>query len=390
MIISTIRDFLRLETASSILLVCCAVLAMLAANTPAKPLYDALLDTPVEIRIGAFEIAKPILLWVNDGLMAIFFFLIGLEVKREVMRGELSDPAQIILPVLAAIGGMVVPAVIYAYINWDNPVALKGWAIPTATDIAFALGVLALLGSRVPNALKIFLLSLAIVDDLGAIIIIAIFYTVDLSFVSLVIATVTICILFIMNQRGVLAVAPYVIVGTVLWAAVLKSGVHATLAGVVIAMFVPLKVPNEHDQSPLEQLEHDLHPTVAFVILPLFAFMNTGVSLHGLSFSSLFAPVPLGIAAGLVLGKQLGVMGFSWLAVKLGLARLPEGANWMHMYGVSLLCGIGFTMSLFISSLAFVEGGADIAVDDRLGILTGSVICAIAGYTILRFSLRKL
>lgn len=387
MIIGSIRDFLRLETASSILLVCCAVLAMLAANTPAKPLYDALLDTPVEIRFGAFDIAKPLLLWVNDGLMAIFFFLVGLEVKREVLRGELSDPARITLPVIAAVGGMVVPAVIYAWINWGDAAALKGWAIPTATDIAFALGVLALLGSRVPNTLKLFLLTLAIADDLGAIIIIALFYTADLSVISLLIAAIAIVVLFILNRRGVLSTVPYIIVGAVLWAAVLKSGVHATLAGVVIAMFIPLKVPDEYGPSPLEKLEHDLHPSVAFVILPLFAFMNTGVSLHGLSFSSLFAPVPLGIALGLLIGKQIGVMGFSWVVVKLGLAKLPTDTNWLHMYGVSLLCGIGFTMSLFISSLAFEQGGPAIAVDDRLGILVGSILSAVGGYLILRFSL---
>jgi len=388
MIISTIRDFLRLETASSILLLCSAILAMLAANTPLKPFYDALLSTPVEIRIGALDIAKPLLLWVNDGLMAIFFFLVGLEVKREVMCGELSDPARITLPVLAALGGMAVPAVIYTLINLDNPVALNGWAIPSATDIAFALGVLALLGSRVPNALKIFLLTLAIMDDLGAIIIIAIFYTSDLSVMSLVIAAIAITVLFVLNRRGILSISPYMIVGTVLWVAVLKSGVHATLAGVVIAFFIPLKVASGEDQSPLEQLEHDLHPTVAYMILPLFAFMNTGVSLHGLSFSSILAPVPLGIALGLFLGNQIGVFGTSWLAVKSGLARLPEGTRWIHMYGVSLLCGIGFTMSLFISALAFEQGGAEIAVDDRLGILCGSFLSAIAGYTVLRLSLR--
>jgi len=389
MIISTIRDFLRLETASSILLLCSAILAMLAANTPLKPFYDALLLTPVEIRIGALDIAKPLLLWVNDGLMAIFFFLVGLEVKRESMRGELSDPARITLPVLAAIGGMAVPAMIYAFINWGDAAALKGWAIPSATDIAFALGALALLGSRVPNALKIFLLTLAIVDDLGAIIIIALFYTTDLSILSLVIASVGIGILFVLNRRGVLSITPYIVVGVVIWVAVLKSGVHATLAGVLIALFIPLKVPSGEDQSPLEQLEHDLHPTVAFVILPLFAFMNTGVSLQGLSFSSIFAPVPLGITLGLFLGNQIGVFGMSWFAVKSGLARLPSGVNWVNIYGVSLLCGIGFTMSLFISSLAFEQGGAEIAVDDRLGILLGSVLSAIAGYTVLHFSLTE-
>jgi Na+:H+ antiporter, NhaA family len=389
MIISSIRDFLRLETASSILLVCATVLAMIAANSPAKPLYDALLHTPVEIRIGDFGILKPLLLWVNDGLMAIFFFLIGLEVKRESMRGELSDPARVALPIVAAIGGMAVPALIYIFINWGDEAAIKGWAIPTATDIAFALGVLAMLGKRVPNALKLFLLALAIADDLGAIVIIALFYTADLSLISLLIAAVAIFCLFVLNRSGVLSIIPYLLLGTVLWVAVLKSGVHATLAGVAIAMFIPLQVPDENEQSPLEKLEHDLHPSVAFLILPLFAFTNTGVSLEGVSVSSLLNPIPLGITLGLLLGKQIGVLLFSWLVVKFGFARLPEGTKWIHMYGVSLLCGIGFTMSLFISSLAFSQGGADISVDDRLGILCGSVLSALAGYAVLHYSLKK-
>lgn len=363
--LNAIRDFMHLESASGVLLLVGAVLAMLAENTPVKPLYDALLDTPVEIRIGTFQIAKPLLLWINDGLMAIFFCLIGLEIKREIVRGELSDPEQIILPITAAIGGMAVPAVLYSTINWGDPVAMKGWAIPAATDIAFALGVLSLLGKRVPNALKLFLLTLAVVDDLGAIIIIALFYTSKLSAASLMVACAAVLVLFILNRRSVLSIAPYAFTGIVLWAAVLNSGVHATLAGVLTALFIPLHSSSESGTSPLERLEHDLHPTVAFAILPVFAFANAGVSLAGLNWVDFLAPVPLGIATGLFVGNQIGVLGFSWLAIKLRLAALPASVTWLNLYGVALLCGIGFTMSLFISSLAFELGGPDFAIDDR-------------------------
>jgi NhaA family Na+:H+ antiporter len=284
---------------------------------------------------------------------------------------------------------MAAPAAIYSFINWGNPVAMKGWAIPSATDIAFALGVLALLGSRVPNTLKIFLMSLAIIDDLGAIVIIAIFYTSGLSLSSLIIASFAIIILFILNRRGVVALAPYLLIGLILWVAVLKSGVHATLAGVITALFIPFKRADGEEKTQLEILEHDIHPTVVFVILPLFAFANTGISLEGLTINSLFETVPLGIAAGLFIGNQLGVLGLSWLAIKSGISKLPKDVSWIQMYGVSLLCGIGFTMSLFISSLAFEQGGANIAVDDRLGILAGSILSGILGYTVLRFSPTK-
>jgi len=386
MVLNALRDFLRFEASGGVLLLIAAVVAMVIENSAASGLYDALLGVPVEIRVGEFEIAKPLLLWVNDGLMAIFFFLIGLEVKREVLGGELSEPSRIVLPVIAALGGMAVPAAIYSFINWGDPVAMKGWAIPTATDIAFALGVLALLGSRVPNTLKLFLMTLAIVDDLGAIIIIAVFYTADLSLLSLSVAGVALVLLFALNRRGVLAVAPYLLVGVILWAAVLKSGVHATLAGVLTALFIPFKSQPGEEKTQLEKLEHDLHPAVAYGILPLFAFANTGVSFDGLTFQSLFHTVPLGIAAGLFVGNQLGIFGFSWLAIRLKLASLPQGAGWLQLYGVSLLCGIGFTMSLFISSLAFEQGGADLAVNDRLGILVGSLASGIAGYSLLRFT----
>lgn len=386
-VISAVRDFLRLESASGILLVAAAILAMIIENSPMESLYETLLGTPVAIRIGEFEIAKPLLLWINDGLMAVFFFLIGLEVKREAMRGELSDPSKVALPIIGAIGGMAVPAAIYSWINWGDPVAMQGWAIPSATDIAFALGILSLLGDRVPNSLKVFLLTLAIVDDLGAIIIIAIFYTADLSVLSLSVASACIVVLFILNRKGVLSIAPYLIVGLILWASVLKSGVHATLAGVILGLFIPLQRSSEYNTSPLEKLEHDLHPSVAFFILPVFAFANTGVSLEGVSLDSLLAPVPLGIAAGLFLGNQIGVFGLCWLAVKIGIAKLPENVKWIQLYGVAILCGIGFTMSLFISSLAFEQTAEQHIVDDRLGILVGSLLSATVGYLLLRMVL---
>jgi NhaA family Na+:H+ antiporter len=386
MVLKTLTEFFRFEASGGILLLIAAVLAMVVENSPANYLYDALLGIPVEIRIGEFQIAKPLLLWINDGLMAVFFFLVGLEVKREVLDGELSEPSRIILPVIAAVGGMAVPAAIYALFNWSDPVAIKGWAIPSATDIAFALAVLVLLGSRIPNTLKLFLMTLAIVDDLGAIIIIAVFYTSNLSLLSLFVAGVACAILLAMNRRGVLALAPYLLVGVVLWAAVLKSGVHATLAGVLIALFIPFKKLPGEGKTQLEKLEHDLHPAVVYGILPLFAFANTGISFDGLSVQSLFHPVPLGIAAGLFFGNQLGVFGFAWVAIKSGLAELPKGANWLQLYGVALLCGIGFTMSLFISSLAFEQGSSGVAIDDRLGILIGSMVSAILGYVTLRFA----
>ena len=366
MVLNAIREFLRLESASGLLLVAAAVLAMVVENSAAKSLYDALLGTPVEIRVGTFHIGKPLLLWVNDGLMAMFFFLVGLELKREILRGELSSPERVVLPAIAAVGGIVVPAAIYVYINWGDAVALKGWAIPAATDIAFALGVLSLLGRRVPNVLKLFLLTLAIIDDLGAILIIALFYSGELSLASLLVAAGAVIALFLLNRRGVADVAPYLIIGIVLWAAVLKSGVHATLAGVVLAFFIPLRVSPEAGTSPLEQLEHDLHPTVAYGILPVFAFANAGVPLEGLTLSSLIEPVPLGIAAGLFLGKQLGVFGFAWAAVKLRLARLPEGVGWLALYGVAVLCGVGFTMRLFIG-IDFGTSGCRACVIDEQG-----------------------
>lgn len=387
--INAIRDFLRLESASGLLLIAATVLAMLIANSPASPLYDSLLSLPIAIGIGAFEIAKPLLLWINDGLMAVFFFLVGLELKREVLDGELSNPSQIVLPAFAAVGGMVVPAAIYTWLNWNDPLTLRGWAIPVATDIAFALGVLSLLGERVPNALKLFLMTLAIADDLGAIIIIALFYTSDLSLLSLSVAGSALLVLGLLNWRGVTGITAYLLVGLALWVAVLESGVHATLAGVLLAFFIPLRTPQGASESPLRRLEHDLHPSVAYAILPLFAFANTGISLTGLTPAALLTPVPLGIIAGLFLGKQLGVFAFAWAAIRLGLARLPNGAGWLDLYGIAILCGIGFTMSLFIGSLAFGQGDAQHTAYERLGILAGSLLSAGVGYGLLRYSLRR-
>ncbi|MDH5486678.1 MAG: Na+/H+ antiporter NhaA [Gammaproteobacteria bacterium] len=387
--IKIIRDFLRLESAGGILLVAAAAVAMLLANSPIAALYDGFLATPVEIRIGDFQIAKPLLLWINDGLMAVFFLLIGLELKREMLEGRLSSYKQVMLPAIAAVGGMVVPAAVYYFLNRDDAVALQGWAIPTATDIAFALGVLSLLGNRVPASLKLFLVTLAILDDVGAIVIIALFYTSDLSGVSLTWAAVALLALFALNRRGVVHLAAYVLVGIVLWVSVLKSGVHATLAGVALAFAIPLRTGDRSIKAPLLQLEHSLHPWVAYGILPLFAFANSGVSLAGMSLAQALAPVPLGIALGLFLGKQLGVFVFSWITIKLRIAKLPEGANWWQLYGVAVLCGIGFTMSLFIGSLAFDQTASDYSTVDRLGILMGSVVSAIAGYLILRFTPRR-
>ncbi len=386
---NTLQQFLKLDSASGILLAVATLLAMIVANSPAQFLYDALLSTPVAVRIGALEIAKPLLLWVNDGLMALFFLLVGLEIKREILDGELADPAKAVLPVMAAIGGMVAPALVYSVFNWGDEVAMQGWAIPAATDIAFALGVLSLLGKRVPASLKLFLLTLAIVDDLGAIVVIALFYTSNLSLLSLLVAAAALFGLFILNRRGVLSLTPYLLVGLVMWVAVLKSGVHATLAGVLLAFFIPMRTAPGEAHTVAEGLEHDLHGSVSFVILPMFAFMNTGISLAGLSMESLVHPVPLGIIAGLFIGKQLGIMLFCWLAVQLRLAKMPQGVSWWELYGVAVLAGIGFTMSLFISSLAFEQGDLSQAVNDRLGILLGSTISALFGYLLLRWRLLK-
>ena len=385
--IATIREFLKLESASGMLLVGSAVAAMVVANTPLAGTYDQLIELPVEIRIGNFEIAKPLLLWINDGLMALFFLLVGLELKREFVSGELSKPGAISFPAVAALGGMAAPAALYAWLNWGNDVALAGWAIPAATDIAFALAILTLLGDRVPLTLKILLTSIAIFDDLGAIIIIALFYTSKLSVTALLVACAFLPLLWWMNRKGVNELTPYLLVGLLMWVALLKSGVHATLAGVVLAMFIPHRRGGD-DKSPLLKLEHDLHTGVAFAVLPIFAFANAGLNLAGMSLDTLLHPVPLGIALGLVIGKQIGVFGFCRIAALLGLIRLPEGINWLMMYGVSLLCGVGFTMSLFIGSLAFEETSVNLLFDERLGIIVGSLISGFGGYLVLAAATR--
>ena len=384
---SFITSFLKMESAAGLLLMFAALLAIGFANSPLQSLYGLILDVPVEIRVGALEIAKPLLLWINDGLMAVFFFLVGLELKRELIEGELSDRKSIVLPGVGAIGGMLIPAAVYAYFNFGNPVAMQGWAIPAATDIAFALGVLALLGSRVPTSIKIFLTSLAIFDDIGAIVIIAIFYTSKISLPALAIAAACIAVLLQLNRRNVLSKSPYILVGAIMWVATLKSGVHATLAGVIVAMFIPMRSPDDPSISPLRSLEEDLHSIVAFFVLPVFAFANAGIDLRGLGLEQVLHPVPIGIALGLFLGKQVGIFGLCWLAVKLKLAELPRGVNWLALYGTAALCGIGFTMSLFIGSLAFEETGVNLLFDDRLGIIIGSLASGALGYLVLRFAL---
>lgn len=380
--LSAIKEFLKLEAAGGILLVIAAAIALLWANTPLGGAYEGLLATPVEVRVGPLQLAKPLLLWINDGLMAVFFLLVGLEIKRELLVGELSSPRRAALPAIAALGGMAVPAGVYLLFAGGDPEALRGWAIPAATDIAFALGVLALLGTRAPASLKVFLLALAIIDDLGAILIIAFFYTADLSLLSLGLAAAGVVGLVLLNVFGVTRIAAYVLVGLFLWVCVLKSGVHATLAGVAIGLAVPLRIPDAAGHAPLERLEHALHPWVAFGVLPVFAFANAGVPLAGIGLETIAGPVPLGIAAGLFLGKQVGVFGASWLAIRSGLCGRLPGASAGQLYGVAVLTGIGFTMSLFIGMLAFP--GIERAAEVRIGVLGGSLLSAVVGWAILR------
>ncbi len=386
---SFIAKFFKLEASSGILLMFATVFALICANSPLQRYYALFLETPVVVRIGALEIAKPLLLWINDGLMAVFFFLVGLELKRELVEGALSDKRNIILPGLGALGGMAIPALIYLYFNLKDPTAVSGWAIPAATDIAFALGVLSLLGSRVPVSLKVFLTSLAIFDDIGAIVIIAFFYTANISMLALLVVLVSLVVLFLLNRKGVESKSLYLLVGVIMWVAMLKSGVHATLAGVALAMFLPIRSRTHPGSSPLKELEHDLHPVVAFFILPVFAFSNAGLSLAGVGMEQVVHNVPLGIALGLFFGKQIGIFGICWLAVKMRLSPLPEGMSMASLYGTSVLCGIGFTMSLFIGSLAFEDSGVNRLFDERLGILLGSLGAGVLGYLVLRASLPK-
>ncbi|MDP8101921.1 Na+/H+ antiporter NhaA [Phocoenobacter atlanticus] len=378
-----IQSLLKKEPTSGILLFVLALVAMLFANTGLNSLYTSFLNMPVSIQVGHFEIDKSLLHWINDGFMAVFFILVGLEVKRELFEGSLSSYQQAIFPAIAAIGGMVIPALIFYMITYTSPELQKGWAIPMATDIAFALGIVALLGKRVPLALKVFLLALAIIDDLGAIVVIAIFYSDTLSMTALISASVAIVILAIMGKCKVSSIGAYILVGLVLWASVLKSGVHATLAGVIIGFCIPLKGRN--GERPLHQLEHSLVPWCSLFILPLFAFANAGVNLNGVSLSMVTSALPLGIVFGLIVGKPLGVFLFSYLSVKFRIATLPEGINFKQILAVAFLCGIGFTMSMFLASLAFIDGaGENLNILSRVGILIGSIVSAIFGYILLR------
>ena len=386
-ILDAIGEFMSLESAGGILLLVASLLAMIIANSPLAGTYDAFLATPVVVQVGALLIDKPLFLWVNDGLMAVFFFLIGLEIKREFVEGELSSFSQVVLPGMGALGGMIVPAAIYAALNWGDTVAMDGWAIPVATDIAFALALLGVFAARVPVALKVFLLTLAIFDDLAAIVIIAIFYSGDLSVTALVTGAVALVLAVVMNVAGVTRTSAYILLGIVLWVAVLKSGVHATLAGVLIALCIPIR--DAEGGSPLKELENDLHTPVAFVILPVFAFANAGLSLANLSFGDLMHPVTFGVIAGLFLGKPVGILLFVGLAVAFNMSRLPQGVTWLQVTGVSFACGIGFTMSLFIAGLAFAHGSGEYFNGDRLGILIGSLLSALAAWVVLAFSLPK-
>ncbi|AXH15993.1 Na+/H+ antiporter NhaA [Malaciobacter mytili LMG 24559] len=386
-----VREYIKKESTAGIILIFVTIIALLFRNSFFSDFYDALLKTTIKFQFGEILlIEKPLILWINDGLMTVFFLLIGLEIKRELLAGHLSSVSKIALPAIAAVGGMIVPALIFIVFNYDNEFAMRGWAIPTATDIAFALGILSLLGKRIPVSLKIFLMALAIFDDLGAILIIAIFYTDDLSMLSFLAAFSCLVVLIIMNRLNIIRPTAYILVGIILWVSVLKSGVHATLAGIILAFTIPLSIKNDKNKavSPLKNLEHNLHFWVAFTILPIFAFVNAGVNLKGLSFEQVFTPVSLGIILGLFLGKQLGVMLFVFLAVKLNLAALPRCSTWLQMYGVSVLTGIGFTMSLFIDSLAYQDSNI-YAYTDKLAILIGSILSGVLGYFILKYAKSK-
>jgi NhaA family Na+:H+ antiporter len=384
---NALRRLIASESGGGILMMLAGALALVLANSPLQHAYDAFFGMEMQVRVHELNVQKPLLLWINDGLMAIFFFTVGLELKREVLGGELSSPRKIALPAFAALGGMVAPALVYAALNHGDAFAMRGWAIPTATDIAFALGVITLLGRSVPTSLKLFLVTLALVDDIGAIIIIALFYTAEIAPLSLAIAAVCCVALLALNRAGVRTAVPYLLIGVLMWLSVLKSGVHATLAGVLLAMFIPHGAQAE--DSLLRRLEHELHGTVAFAILPLFALANCGVSIFGAGSEAVLHPVPLGVCLGLLFGKPVGVLLFSGIAMALGLARLPERSNALMFVGVACLTGIGFTMSLFIGSLAFDTGALGSGVDERIGILLGSFASAMLGVVLLRAGIRR-
>ena len=381
--VQLIQRFLKLESAGGILLLFSAAVAMLLANSPLSNQYNDFLNLPVSLQIGSFSINKTLIHWINDGFMAVFFVLVGMEVKKELFEGALSSYQQAIFPAIAAVGGMIVPALVYWFIAKQDPSLANGWAIPMATDIAFALGIMALLSKQVPLPLKIFLLALAIIDDLGAIVVIALFFSHELSVQALIFSGVSILTLVLLNRFRVSALCAYMVVGAILWASVLKSGVHATLAGVIIGFCIPLK--GKKGERPLHDFEHILAPWSSFVILPLFAFANAGVSFDGIDVSMISSPLLLAIACGLIIGKPVGVFGFSYISVKLGLAKLPDGINFKQIFAVAVLCGIGFTMSMFLASLAFdADAGESVNTLSRLGILLGSTISATLGYLFLK------
>ncbi|MEZ5351964.1 MAG: Na+/H+ antiporter NhaA [Bryobacteraceae bacterium] len=391
-----VYGFLASEAAAGVVLILAAALAMTMANSPWQHFYQALLDVPAEVRIGSFSLTKPILLWINDGLMAVFFFLVGLEVKYETRAGSLSNLRRAALPAFAAAGGMAIPSLVYSALNWSDPAALEGWAIPASTDIAFALGILALAGNS-PPALRAFLLSVAIFDDLGAVVIIAMFYTGSLSQLALAAAAILFAGVVILNRLGVTSAGMYLLFGVPMWVCLLKSGIHATLAGVLVAIMIPGSAPARAIQSPpspllssptlspLKHIERYLNPWVKFGVLPVFAFANAGVPLGGSSISDLWHPVALGIALGLLIGKPIGILAASFAAVRLGYAVLPDGVGWPRLAGASLLCGVGFTMSLFIASLAFERDGAFTSLGlERIGVLSGSILASLAGFIAIR------
>jgi len=378
---ASLDRFFRHDAFGGILLMFAAIAALLVANSSLSGAYNSVLSSYFAVTLNGEGLQKPLILWINDGLMAIFFFLIGLELKREMLEGKLKNPRDVILPGMAAVGGMVVPALVFVAFNWGEPTTMSGWAIPAATDIAFALGILALVGTRAPVSLKVFLLTLAILDDLGAIVIIALFYTAELKVDYLMLALFPLAGLIYFNIKGAHRIAPAILLGTIMWFLVLKSGVHATLAGVITAFCIPLV--DRYGKSPLHSLEHGLTPYVLYGIIPIFAFANAGVVLSGLSISDLVAPLPLGIALGLIVGKQVGVFGVCYLMVKSGLAKLPANANWTHVWGVACLAGIGFTMSLFIGGLSF--DSQELMNQTRIGVLSGSVISGIMGFVILKY-----
>lgn len=382
-----IKKILHSKSTPGLILCLAALAAVFFANSSLTGLYAGFKNIPIVLQVGNFIIDKPLLLWINDGLMAIFFLLVGLEIKRELIEGHLSTFNKAVLPAIAALGGIAVPALVYSYFNWNDPATMNGWAIPAATDIAFALGVMLILGDRVPASLKVCLVAVAIIDDLMAIIIIALFYTAEISVLSLMLAGCGLSIAAFMNWRKVTNLGPYVVIGLFIWGCVLKSGVHATLAGVALGLLIPLKAKNEEGKSPLKVMEHGLHPWVAFGVIPIFAFANAGISFAGITLDNFMQPVTLGIMLGLFLGKQLGVMSITWLACTLKLCRLPENTTWPQYYGMALLTGIGFTMSLFIGTLAFSD--VTMLTPVRLGVLSGSLLSAVAGITILLLTTKK-